>query len=701
MPTEKKSTSTRKVPSNSVVSKKAGTAGLPDLPRTRLSDFRERFLAMIAELEANPDVRILCKVVGDPTSPAKLDAVATRNGFSLSAEERDFYARMNGSALVWAAIHSKAYDPKVHKPKKGWPTMPFLEGLDVAAIRIISMPPFDKVFERPFDYSEWLDESPPRIGFDFPGNYTTPAFVIRDGRITVEVGDDHGACWDGRSTSFEDYVETVLATYGDVTVRRDIYVDRKLGVGRAHFQQKPFALASILPARLELKDEKEERKLRNLLSRTYTHLLDAKTIALAVAALRSTDTELVKLAALRLLGSRHTGTHLRDIVAMMDGHSEAPGLASLADIYLNVELDAPACEMVLKLGENRTQARARVGARAGAAILPVLRTMLSGSRPEPEKDARLTSEIYRAWAKFDDDAMSALHTVILLGPVARELEPLVEKFVAPIDVEGLTNATSDERDATEASLETRVAIVVVAALACIAMNPSRAEELCPHLRVAIRSSLIEDGMRGDWNPERAHDFAPTLAKLPASVSSRLAMDIVELVEARANPSVSVELLGSLGPSGIDAGFHLLDAYPSSSDEPGFVVWRAVLARAFVRAALSDEQRARAARYAKKELLRVKKSKGYLDPDLLAFLCLYGGFEACAPELSVKKAASHLVESLPDQEVRILRSLFDLLEREVSHRPRLHEAATKILEKNRIGNVGALEWLTKYLPDDRV
>ena len=233
-PADKKSISVTKVPSKSVASKKAGTAGSPDPPRTRLSDFRERFLAMIVELEASPDVRILCKVVGDPTSPAKLDAVAMKHGFSLSAEGRDFYARMNGYALVWAAIHSKAYDPKVHKPNKGWPTMPFLEGLAVAAIRIISMPPFEKVFEKPFDYSEWLDESPPRIGFDFPENYASPAFVIRDGRITVEVGDDHGACWDGRTTSFEDYVETVLATYGDVTVRRDIYVDRKLGVGRSY-----------------------------------------------------------------------------------------------------------------------------------------------------------------------------------------------------------------------------------------------------------------------------------------------------------------------------------------------------------------------------------------------------------------------------------------------------------------------------------
>lgn len=46
------------------------------------------------------------------------------------------------------------------------------------------------MFEKPFDYSRTLTDKTPRIAFDFPGNYTTPALVVRDGRMLVEVGDD-------------------------------------------------------------------------------------------------------------------------------------------------------------------------------------------------------------------------------------------------------------------------------------------------------------------------------------------------------------------------------------------------------------------------------------------------------------------------------------------------------------------------------
>jgi hypothetical protein len=68
---------------------------------------------------------------------------------------------------------------------------------------------------------------PPHWGFDFPGNFYTPAFVRVGDGLQVRVGDDHGAAWDGPTVSFERYLENVLATWGSIDERVKHFVKGK------------------------------------------------------------------------------------------------------------------------------------------------------------------------------------------------------------------------------------------------------------------------------------------------------------------------------------------------------------------------------------------------------------------------------------------------------------------------------------------
>ena len=197
-----------------------------------------RLEAKIAELRASSGAKVLAVWRGDPISSDLVTAIEAKVG-GLDAGLRDFYAQANGLAVVWVLA-----DAHVRGALKedSLPSMRELEDLPPSA-GVIALMPLEKVFgvgEEPFfDYAQYMPETPSHWGFDFPGNFYTPAFVRVGTALKVKVGDDHGAAWDGKAVTFEQYLEGVLATWGLVNARADVFIN---GNGRA----RPMTLAQAL-----------------------------------------------------------------------------------------------------------------------------------------------------------------------------------------------------------------------------------------------------------------------------------------------------------------------------------------------------------------------------------------------------------------------------------------------------------------------
>lgn len=664
---------------------------------TRLADFRERLLARIAELKAHEGVKVLYEVVGDPVAPEAVDAAAARRAVTLSAEERELYARMNGCTLVWVPVHAAAYDKAIHKPKKGRPPMTVLENLDTDAFRIIAMPPIEEVFGKPFDYARFLDGDPtPRLGFDFPGIFTTPALVVREGRIAVEVGDDHGAAWSAPATSLEDYVETVLATWGDVPLRRQIFLERKHGVGRAYFDAHPVALATLLPPPPP-KSAAEENKLLRLLNRTYGASLSDAQLADAAHAVGSTNAQLVEAATMRLseqpLRTRAHASTLARAIASAAPDAQVK-ITRLFDTVGDVALSEGERVLVFRHGGYAWTERGRIAAVAGRAAIPAIAEVLRDATLEMER-ARAAfgadPNAQNAFLRAEWDVKAAAHAALLLGDEAKELLPALVSHVGPPDFEART------RWGWEAAVTTSLA----AALAVVAIDPSRAEALLEHLRIFIRSdypslALARPGF------ESLHvsvsELLPALRRLPEAIAARLAQELVagestdDVAFPRHRMRPRLALLSGLGRAGVDAAFALLE----QSRPAGFEWWplhEAIFGRALAHAVLTPEDRARAIGLVKAVVVRSIAAKS-VDPTYVGYLCRLGGIDACAPELGRKKVLALLLSEasvglgLPQiRDVQLARFLFELLRAEGADTEALRRCAQKMASSS-----PAFDWL---------
>ncbi|MFO0758511.1 MAG: hypothetical protein U0359_18610 [Byssovorax sp.] len=583
---------------------------------TRLATYRERFLAMIASLEAHDAVKVLSAGVGDPIDPAEVDAAAARASVTLSPEERELYARMNGAWLVWVGVEAPEYDKKAHKLKKGPPAPRDLEAFDTRAFRIIALAPIEQVFGRPFDYAKFMGPGePPRLGFDFPGQYTTPALVVRDGRVRVEVGDDHGAAWDGSSSSLEDYVETILATFGDVELRRAIYLKGKHGIGRAYFEAHPVSIESLLPAPLP-KDAQAEAKLLRVLNRTYGKDLSNAQIAQAVGAMASSNRELFGTATGRL-GEQpeRTRVHAGKLVDALEVCLDPRPLIDLID-RIKAPLDAEQRARVLR-GKGRMEARGRVAAGGGADILPDLRELLASSN--------------------DEDFRAAAYAALVLGPAAIELAPLLDARLGAPDFAARVRPHG---------FDGQVNSPLVAAAALMSIEPARAAAMFEHLRVIVRSDLVRLGQPapGRCLGTEPHDLAAMLGRLSPEIQERLAAELHEVLDAYAatgSDHAGYELLGALGSAGIERGFSLLATHlrDPRSDAARYTLL-GVFGGTFFRASLDAAQRARAAAIAKRDLLAFQESAGYLRAESVAFTLIFGG--DTAPEIPAAAANEQLL-----------------------------------------------------------
>ena len=158
--------------------------------------------------------------------------------------------------------------------------------------------------------------------------------------------------------------------------------------------------------------------------------------------------------------------------------------------------------VVLRSGGPAWPARARAARGTGDTHLDLLRDLLDGT---------------------EVDKLSAAGAAILLGPVAEPLLAKLEPRIGPPPARVRDNETYHSERAT-ASL--------AAAVAVVAIDPSRAGEHEPFLRLAIRSSLTELGASTvtEHGAERDETPAlwPFLSSLPDGVQASLAGDIAEL-----------------------------------------------------------------------------------------------------------------------------------------------------------------------------
>lgn len=189
-----------------------------------LADWLARLNTSIASLQADPRIDVVVNWRAPGATLAQLDAVEAKLGLKLGPAIRNLYQQADGLALVWG--------PKGECPPvlRGRPKMMYIEGLG-GARGAIYFPPIGEVFGvrgRPtFDYAQFMAGAPAHWGFDFPGNFYTPAFVRVGDGLQVRVGDDHGAAWDGPTVSFERYLENVLATWGSIDERVKHFVKGK------------------------------------------------------------------------------------------------------------------------------------------------------------------------------------------------------------------------------------------------------------------------------------------------------------------------------------------------------------------------------------------------------------------------------------------------------------------------------------------
>jgi hypothetical protein len=180
---------------------------------------------MIEALRKHPGVELLEKRVGKGAEAKDLRLIERKLGFDLDPAVRDLYQQANGVLVVWIRRGERGNIPKSRRiSERDLESMPPGAG-------IIALAPAHQVFGKPgpvrMDYAKFMPGEPPHWGFDFPGNFYTPAFVRVGDTLGVKVGEDHGAAWKGPTVTLERYMEVVLATWGSVDARAKVFVQGK------------------------------------------------------------------------------------------------------------------------------------------------------------------------------------------------------------------------------------------------------------------------------------------------------------------------------------------------------------------------------------------------------------------------------------------------------------------------------------------
>lgn len=486
---------------------------------TKTRGYRARFEALVDALEAHPDVAVIWKWFGEPATPAAVRAAGTKLGWKMTDEDVAFYTAINGATVAWVSRRDLAFDPKVHKLRTSQPKATDHETLG-AALGVLAFLPITEMARKPLDYKLLNSmDGPSRIAFELPGNYYTPALTFTSKGATVQVGDDHGAAWDGLTCSFIDYVETTLATWGSLGIRKTVFGSTK---GKKQLG-KPVPLASLLPAASTV-DDKAVRALFKKANRTFGKDLSDAELVTMVQALPADDDKFQSLFSMRLSEAAQQrraviAAHTPALVGRMD---PAKHDASLAHVIMQIGGAFSTAERIklLALATDNTL-RGRFAAEGGAAIVPELVALWSST-----KDLSVKIAITHA----------AVHLGAIAKPLAKLFEPLLDREAADCPyTHPELHFTEDEE------------LAYAAAVALVAVDPSRADKLMPQLRVALRSEMIRNAGR-----------QLPLPKLSTKAQTKLADALAEIALAAYTSQDQLAVFFALGDIGVDRVLRVLE-----------------------------------------------------------------------------------------------------------------------------------------------
>lgn len=180
-----------------------------------MKPFRERLEACVAELTRHPRVRVTHFWMGPPATDAELAEVERALG-PLPPSVRAFYASVNGVQLRWIDRESPEYTDDDEGPTGST----YLRRVTADASGgdgLVDIGPVATLLEAEDIYSDGDEVR----AFDEIDDIGMVAFA-RGPAVTahLRIGSDHNVCWDDLPFDFSDYLELVLATYGDAQRRK-------------------------------------------------------------------------------------------------------------------------------------------------------------------------------------------------------------------------------------------------------------------------------------------------------------------------------------------------------------------------------------------------------------------------------------------------------------------------------------------------
>ncbi len=203
-----------------------------------------RFQKMVEALENDPNVQITHFHTFPPATSEQIKNVESKLGYPLHSSIKSFYQQTNGLQLLWIFKSNEQFDPKIHF--RNSKVLDFFHHYadyfpEEGSIMIL---PIEKAFLQDWNdqvYFDFMDNDEQqkfanqsyglldfhqRIKpFDCFNKYYDMAFLL-DGSNNppVILGDDHQACYtDSFCTTFESYLEFILANKGVISRRNDFY----------------------------------------------------------------------------------------------------------------------------------------------------------------------------------------------------------------------------------------------------------------------------------------------------------------------------------------------------------------------------------------------------------------------------------------------------------------------------------------------
>lgn len=219
-----------------------------------MPDYRVRLLKMIAELKADPTIKVIVANVGEPADDASIEEFEEGQDARIHPEVLDFYRSCDGVQLLWYTVGNPAVDPDEARALadafSAMNGVSIVERMNQLAVGLhsyngaINIPPLEAMGDLPDlrGYATGSSRYDIEFGgkdypageffasiqvFDFYHHYTFAGMVFATAadkellQPLVGLGDDHGACWtDDNPISFSGYLDMIIATFGAVKGRK-------------------------------------------------------------------------------------------------------------------------------------------------------------------------------------------------------------------------------------------------------------------------------------------------------------------------------------------------------------------------------------------------------------------------------------------------------------------------------------------------